>query len=51
MFCEHMHITDIRFDKIKNTQGEKVYAVVISNQLTDEEYLQMCKEVKGISSS
>lgn len=46
MFCEHMHITDIRFDKIKNTQGEKVYAVVISNQLTDEEYLQMCKEVK-----
>lgn len=45
MQCIAMNITDIRFDKIKNAQGEKVYAVVISNQ-KGEEYLQMCKENK-----
>lgn len=47
MRCIKMDITDIRFDKIKNAQGEKVYAVVISNRLVDEEYLQMCKESKA----
>lgn len=43
IYCEDMQITDLRFDKIKNTQGKEVYAVVISNRLMDEEDLEMCK--------